>query len=109
MPPQPGIAMPQVIQPKNRAGRPTEEVETEMETELIQHLDRLHTTARGAARIRKNLATDTDDVVEWCKTAIASPDAVIRRGGKNWYVCVRGCTLTVNASSYTIITAHRTK
>lgn len=101
--------MPQVIQPDNRSKSPPEEVETEMETELIRHLDRLHTTARGAARIRKNLATNTDDVIEWCKTAVASPDAVIRRGGKNWYVLVRGCTLTVNATSYTIITAHRTK
>lgn len=107
MPPQPGIAMPE--SQDHRAGRPPKEVETEMETELIRHLGRLHTTARGAARIRKNLATDTDDVIEWCKTAIASPDAVIRRGGKNGYVCVRGCTLTVNATSYTIITAHRTK
>ena len=26
-----------------------------------------------------------------------------------WYICIEGCIITVNASSYTIITAHKEK
>lgn len=74
---------------------------------LLSHLERLHTTPGGAARVKRNLALDTDDVVEWCREKIVSPGAAIVRAGKNWYVRIDGCTITVNAHSYTIITAHR--
>nr|WP_329886758.1 DUF3781 domain-containing protein [Pseudoramibacter sp. HA2172] len=33
--------------------------------------------------------------------------AVIGKRGKNWYVHGDGCMITVNASSYAMITAHR--
>ena len=77
--------------------------------ELLENLDRLHTTELGAGRIKKNLSLDTDDVVAWCKAKIRSDNAVIKRNGKNWYVDVDECIITVNAYSYTIITAHREK
>ncbi len=79
------------------------------ENELLQHLESVHTTEMGVERIRKNLALDIEDVVAWCKEKIASADAVIMRQGKNWYVTVAGCIITVNAYSYTIITAHKEK
>lgn len=75
--------------------------------ELLMHLNQLHTTELGALRIRRNLSLDTNDVVEWCKMKISSPDAVITRNGKNWYVATDGCILTINAYSFTIITAHK--
>lgn len=74
---------------------------------LLLNLDRLHTTDLGAARIKKNLSLGTEQVVDWCRSRIESPDAVIRRAGKNWYADVGDCILTVNAHSYTIITAHK--
>lgn len=74
--------------------------------DLLLHLDKLHTTELGAVRIKRNLFLNTDDVVEWCKTRISSPHAVITRKGKNWYAKAEGCIITVNACSYTIITAH---
>lgn len=77
--------------------------------ELLRNLDKLHTTELGEVRIKRNLSLDTDHVVDWCKAKIASADAVITRNGKNWYVHVDHCILTVNAYSYTIITAHREK
>lgn len=77
--------------------------------ELLVNLDKLHTTELGIVRIRKNLSLDTDDVVHWCKTKINSPNATITRNGKNWYVNVDNCIITVNAYSYTIITAHKEK
>ena len=77
--------------------------------ELLKHLDQLHTTELGVSRIKRNLSLDTDDVVEWCKRKTGAPSAVITRNGKNWYVAIEGCIITINANSFTIITAHREK
>ncbi|MEY8393261.1 DUF3781 domain-containing protein [Lachnospiraceae bacterium 45-P1] len=77
--------------------------------ELLKNLDKLHTTELGAERVKRNLSLDTDDVVGWCKTQINSANAVITRNGKNWYVHADNDILTVNAYSYTIITAHKEK
>lgn len=77
--------------------------------ELIMNLDKIHTTELGVLRIRKNLSLDTDDVVGWCKEKITLEEADITRNGKNWYVAVEDCRLTINAGSYTIITAHKKK
>ena len=77
--------------------------------ELLNHLDQIHTTELGVIRIKKNLSLDVEDVVEWCKEKIKSHTASITRNGKNWYIEVDGCIITVNAYSYTIITAHKCK
>ncbi|MCI8774364.1 MAG: DUF3781 domain-containing protein [Lachnospiraceae bacterium] len=78
-----------------------------MPDELLTNLNRIHTTDLGLLRIRKNLSLDVEDVVSWCKDKITAENAEITRKGKNWYVSVDGCIITVNAYSYTIITAHR--
>lgn len=77
--------------------------------ELIANLDKLHTTDLGAERIRKNLNLDITDVVEWCRDKIQFPDSVISRRGKNWYINDGKCEITVNAYSYTIITAKKSR
>jgi len=74
---------------------------------LLSNLDQLHTTDLGVERIRKNLRLDTDDVVGWCREKIKAANASITRNGKNWYITVEDCEMTVNAHSYTIITAHK--
>ncbi|MEA4934699.1 MAG: DUF3781 domain-containing protein [Lawsonibacter sp.] len=74
---------------------------------LLSNLEQLHTTDLGAQRIRKNLRLDTADVVNWCREKIKVTNASITRKGKNWYIAVDDCEITVNAHSYTIITAHR--
>lgn len=76
---------------------------------LIQNLDKLHTTGMGKDRIRKNLDLDTDDVVLWCRKKISDSKSNIFRKGKNWYIEIENCVITVNAYSYTIITAHKLK
>ncbi len=73
---------------------------------LIENIDKLHTTELGVERIKKNLQIETDDVVQWCKIQVQNKKAKIQRLGKNWYVTVGDCKITVNAHSYTIITAH---
>lgn len=77
--------------------------------QLRDYLDLLHTTELGAMRIKKNLALDTGDVIAWCKDQILSDNAVITKNGKNWYVQTDDCIITINASSYTVITAHPQK
>lgn len=76
---------------------------------LIRFIDRVHTTTLGVERIKRNLGLKTEDVVSWCKEGIQSPKSVITRKGKNWYITIDDSVLTVNASSYTIITAHKVK
>lgn len=77
------------------------------ERTLTENLDRLHTTELGALRIRKNLGLKTEDAVAWCREKIAAPGTVVSRRGKNWYAQAEDCVITVNAGSWTIITAHR--
>lgn len=86
-----------------------EEIEVNNKMDLLNHLDKIHTTELGVIRIRKNLSLDVADVVDWCKTKINSANAIITRNGKNWYVNVDNCVITINAHSYTIITAHKEK
>lgn len=78
-----------------------------MQNVLIENLERIHTTDMGVDRIRRNLGLGNVDVVEWCKEKIIDSNAIIERHGKNWYVHIEGCVITVNASSYTIITCHK--
>lgn len=76
---------------------------------LLQNLNHLHTTPMGIDRIRRNLSLgqEVTDVVVWCREKIQSPEGQITRQGKNWYVSINGAVITVNAYSYTIITAHK--
>ena len=80
-----------------------------MKNDLIDNIEKLHTTPMGVDRIRRNLelSDDVKDVVEFCRQKILVPTANITRQGKNWYVKIDGCIITVNAYSYTIITAHK--
>ncbi len=80
-----------------------------LDNELLKNLEQLHTTELGVVRIKRNLSLETDDVIEWCKAKINADSAVITRKGKNWYVNTDGCIITVNAYSYTVITAHKEK
>ena len=80
-----------------------------MKNELLENIEKLHTTPMGVERIRRNLSLgdDVKDVVAFCQQKIFDDKAAITRQGKNWYVKIDGCIITVNAYSYTIITAHK--
>ncbi len=79
--------------------------------ELLNNLSQLHTTPMGVERIRKNLclSESINDVVDFCKKLISSSDCSIYRQGKNWYCEKDGMCITVNAYSFTIITAHKVR
>lgn len=69
-------------------------------------MDKIHTTEMGVGRISKNLGI-SGDVVEYCKNKILKEESVVEHKGKNYYVTIDDCIITINASSYTIITAHK--
>ena len=75
-------------------------------SDLLDNIDRLHTTKMGIDRIKNNLKLN-EDVTTFCRQKIMSKDAQIKRQGKNWYILTDDCEITVNAKSYTIITAHK--
>ncbi len=73
---------------------------------IIENIEKIHTTEMGVERISKNLGI-SGDVVEYCKTKILQDNSEVVKKGKNFYVEVDDCMITVNSSSYTIITAHK--
>lgn len=74
---------------------------------LVNNIDKIHTTVMGMDRIKRNLKlSSTDDVVQYCKDKIIDRNCIIYRQGKNWYCELDNIRITVNAYSYTIITAH---
>lgn len=79
---------------------------TNDKNELLKNLDKLKTTLNGAIRIRKNLGVNSVNAVEWCKTQIMSKNSTVYREGKNYYVKANGNEITINSSSFMIITAH---
>ena len=79
-----------------------------MHKTLTDNIERIHTTEMGGERIRRNTGLKDTDIIAWCRSIILDKDSVIVRRGKNWYIRGDGCEITVNASSYTVITAHRT-
>ena len=76
--------------------------------ELIENINNINSTELGKIRIKNNLELAAEDVVNWCKNEILNADRIIKKG-KNWYVYVGNITITINANSYTIITAHKIK
>lgn len=74
--------------------------------ELLQNINKLHTTPMGELRIRRNIGLNNENVVLWCINALIKADLYIQ-SGKNWYAYKDGIAITVNAKSYTVITAHK--
>ena len=77
-----------------------------MNNPLIENINYIHTTTLGEQRIKNNLGHYDIDVVYWCKLRILDKNSRIERIGKNWYIHATDCIITINASSYTIITCH---
>ena len=77
-----------------------------MKRMLLENLDKLHTTKLGEERIRKNMSLECDDVIKWCKEIIERRDTRVLKKGKNLYIYADEYIITVNASSYTVITVH---
>ncbi len=77
--------------------------------ELLKNIKKIHTTKLGIERIKRNLSLETDDIILYCQKKIQKENCRIYRLGKNWYCEVDDIKITINAYSYTIITAHLVK
>ena len=73
--------------------------------ELLLNVDKIHTTAKGLARINKNLEIDSEDAIAWLKSKL-NENTIMFHKGKNWYVSFEECAFTINANTYCVITAH---
>ena len=72
---------------------------------LLSNIDKIHTTKMGEERIKRNLKIN-QDVVSYCINKIIDKNCLIIKNGKNWYCSIDNIIITINTSSYTIITAH---
>ena len=73
---------------------------------LIENIDKIHTTEMGVGRIQRNLGI-SEEPVSYCISKLKQDNAVVTKEGKNYYVNVDDCIITINSSSFTIITAHK--
>lgn len=73
---------------------------------LLNNLDKLHTTDLGVLRIIKNLNLYSEEPVPYCISIIKKTKCSINTEGKNVYCQYNNIRITINSSSYTIITAH---
>ena len=73
---------------------------------LLENIDKIHTTEMGIGRIQKNLGIDAEPV-SYCISKLKQENSVVTKEGKNYYVTVDDCKITINSSSFTIITAHK--
>ena len=74
--------------------------------ELISNIDKIHTTEMGVGRICRNLEID-EEPVNYCIKKLKQDNSIVTKEGKNYYVEVDDCIITINSSSFTIITAHK--
>ena len=75
--------------------------------ELLENIEKVHTTKMGIVRIKKNLELDTDDIANFCKWLIKKDECFVHKKGKNYYCITDNYTITINSYSFTIITAHK--
>ena len=73
---------------------------------LIENIEKIHTTEMGVGRIQKNLGI-SEEPVSYCVSKLKQDNSIVTKEGKNYYVNVDDCIITINSSSFTIITAHR--
>lgn len=78
---------------------------------LIQNIDKIHTTQMGLARIIKNVGiyrqNSYNEIINFCREIINNPSTKIIIRGKNYYIELNDIILTINRHSFTIITAHK--
>lgn len=73
---------------------------------LLENVEKIHTTEMGIGRIQKNLEI-SEEPVEYCISKLKKENSQVVKEGKNYYVEVDDCKITINSSSFTIITAHK--
>ena len=60
--------------------------------DLLENINKIHTTDLGVMRIKRNLGINVINAVNWCKKKIKKADKIIKNG-KNWYIYMYGTLL----------------
>ena len=74
--------------------------------ELMKNIEQIHTTELGIQRIKRNLELNCEDVVDYCINILKDENSRVIKSGKNYYLTLGDKEVTINSSSFTIITAH---
>lgn len=74
--------------------------------ELLNNIDKIHTTRLGLERIKNNLKTSNNNIVEYLKEEIQDKSCIIYKKGKNYYCEINNKIITINSFNYCIITVH---
>ena len=75
---------------------------------LLENINKIHTTEMGIDRIQCNLEIRSEPV-SYCISKLKKENSKVTKKGKNYYIDVDDCIITVNSNSFTIITAHKKK
>lgn len=74
---------------------------------LLANLDKIHTTELGEERLLKNLKLANKNPIRYVKELLKNPKSYIYKKGKNYYSEYNHIRLTINAKTFTVITAHK--
>lgn len=74
--------------------------------QVLENIDKIHTTELGIERIKRNLKLDSENVLDYCIKIIKDDCSVVSKIGKKYYIANKNIIITVNSYSFTIITAH---
>jgi len=51
-----------------------------MTNDLIENINKIHSTELGIIRVKKNIELKTNDVIEYCKKIIKKADNINKKG-----------------------------
>ncbi len=73
---------------------------------LINNIEKIHTTKLGKERIMKNLNNNNVNIIDYLKKLLLTKESMVYQKGKNYYCEIDNIIITINFYNYTIITAH---
>ena len=74
---------------------------------LLTNIERIHTTELGEERLIENLRLANKNPIRYVKDFLRNPKSHVYKKGKNFYCEYNHVRLTINAYTFTVITAHK--
>ena len=72
--------------------------------DLLNNIDKIHTTKLGMERIKKNVNIND---IDYIKKLVLKKESIIYKKGKNYYCEIDKMIITINSYNYCVITVHR--
>lgn len=76
---------------------------------VIRNIEKVHVTPFAEERIRHNIPDCELTPLELCRQIILDPETTFVNVGKNWNIGNKQYTMSLNTSTYVVITARRRK